>query len=294
MHELESFFDYLKFEKRYSSHTLLAYRKDLEQLDTYLFNQYDLQPVHLAQAIHIRSWIVYLIEKKISPRSINRKISSVKSYFKFAMRKKWILKNPMYKIISPKTSRRLPEYIEEKDMQYLLEQLAFPPDFAGKRDKIIIELFYATGMRLSELLHLQNHEIDLHTAQIKVLGKGNKERILPIDPKLISNIKEYQTLRATSFPEAPQDFILTDDGQEPYPKWIYNKVKYYLTQITTLTKKSPHILRHTFATHLLNKGADINAIKELLGHSSLAATQVYTHNSIEKLKDIHKQAHPRA
>jgi integrase/recombinase XerC len=293
MNPFELFIDYLKYEKRYSQHTITSYCNDLTQVKLYLHNQYDLENIHDAKAIHLRSWIVFLLENKILPRSINRKISTLKSYFKFAISKEWLLLNPMHKIIAPKTSKRLPEWVDEKDMFFLLDNLQYPDGWEGQRDRLVIELFYATGMRLSELVGLQDYNIDHQKCQIKVLGKGNKERLIPLPKPLLPKIVAYQTAKKQLF-AAHHLLLLNNNGQAMATHFVYGKVRHYLSQVTTIKKKSPHILRHTYATHLLNKGADLTALKELLGHTSLAATQVYTHNSIERLKSIYQQAHPRA
>lgn len=293
MQAIESFVNYLKYEKRYSAHTLTSYSNDVNQVSVFLLNIYDISTIHDAKSVHLRSWIVSLLEKKISPRSISRKISTLKSYFKFAISQDWVIQNPMYKLSAPKTSSRLPEFVDEKDMLFLLENFVFPDGIEGQRDKLILEMFYATGMRLSELISLLDVNVNLDNAQIKVFGKGNKERIIPLPISIQSKIQAYQAYKKQDFPNVTTLFI-DSQGLPLASHKIYTLVKNYLGQVTTLKKKSPHILRHTFATHLLNHGADINAIKELLGHSSLASTQVYTHNSFERLKKIYEQAHPRA
>lgn len=291
----QAFFSYLQFEKRFSTHTLTAYRADLVQFASFLS---DYPSLTITEAPHtlIRSWMVSLIDKGISPRSVNRKITTLRSYYKFLQREKIISVNPMVKIKAPKMPKRLPHFVEEQQMQHLLEKPAEPGDgFPQVRDLIVIELLYATGMRLSELTGLTNSGINFYEPSVKVLGKRNKERIIPIPVHLADMLKSYQELkRKTGIGNISEQFIVTDKGYKAYPKLIYRIVKDHLSMVTTVDKKSPHVLRHTFATHLLNRGADLNAIKELLGHASLAATQVYTHNSIEKLKNIYKQAHPKA
>jgi integrase/recombinase XerC len=241
----------------------------------------------------VRSWIVELMEKKISTRSINRKITTLKSYYKFLLKQGAVSTNPMLKVVAPKTSKRLPEFVDEKKMEELFTNREFGEGFNAVRDKLILEIFYATGMRLSELIGIQDTSIDLYSCQFKVLGKRNKERIIPFTKKLKELIENYTSERKKIIGKAPA-FFVTDKGKKLYPKFVYRIVTERLGDVTTLDKKSPHVLRHTFATHMLNRGADINSVKELLGHANLSATQVYTHNTIDKLKKVYKQAHPRA
>jgi integrase/recombinase XerC len=239
----------------------------------------------------IRSWIVSLMEQKISSRSVNRKITTLKTFYKFLLRQKVVADNPMLKIQSPKTSKRLPVFVEKEKMDILLDNIEFGNDEEGVRNKLIIEMFYSTGMRLSELINLKHKNVDLSSGQLKVLGKRNKERIIPFNNELKSKIEEYLN---TQKRKTNETLFTTADGKKMYEKLVYKIVKQYLSLVTTIDKKSPHVLRHTFATHMLNNGADLNSIKELLGHANLSATQVYTHNTVEKLKNIHKQAHPKA
>ncbi len=241
----------------------------------------------------IRSWLVWLMEHKITPRSVNRKLTTLKSFYRFLIREGIVDENPMRKIISPKTSKRLPVFVERDKMDLLLDKIEFGTDFEGRRDRLILEMFYSTGMRLSELVNLSDTDIDFHNGNIKVLGKRNKERLIPFCKKLEVLIRDYIVVKEETFGQVP-DLFVNHKGKKIYPKLVYLIVKRYLGEVTTLVKKSPHILRHTFATHLLNNGAELNAIKELLGHANLSATQVYTHNTIEKLKTIYKQAHPKA
>lgn len=291
---VQSFLNYLEYERRYSKHTLESYGNDLEQLYLYLKSAYQKEEMELATHLEIRSWIVHMMEQKISPRSINRKLSTLKSFFKFLMRKGVVKKSPLSKVLAPKTSKRLPVFVEKKGIETLLTDIEFPEGFIGARDKMILDLFYNTGMRRSELNNLKETDIDSYNAQIKVLGKGNKERIIPIQPQLRNALKEYIDLKNQSIVAPSSYLFVNQEGKLLNPSNIYQIVKKYLNLITTIDKKSPHVLRHTFATHLMNNGADINAVKELLGHASLAATQVYTHNTIDKLKNIYKQAHPKA
>ncbi len=285
------FLEYIQHEKRLSIHTLAAYSGDLSQFIAYITTQYEIKNISEINHTIIRSWIVTLMENKISPRSVNRKITTLKTFYKYLLRQSVVSINPMLKIQSPKTSKRLPVFVEKERMDKLLDNIEFGDDEDGIRNKLIIELFYATGVRLSELINLKQKNIDYHLCQIKVLGKRNKERIIPISSYLLVLMDNYQRSKTI----INDDFFFTNKkGEKMYDKFVYRIVNSYLSQITTIDKKSPHVLRHTFATHMLNNGADLNAIKELLGHANLSATQVYTHNTVEKLKNIYKQAHPRA
>jgi integrase/recombinase XerC len=241
----------------------------------------------------IRSWIVYLMEHKVVPRSINRKLTTLKSFYKFLVREGMVEQNPMRKITSPKTSKRLPVFVDRERMDTLLDQAEFGEGYAGLRNKLIVEMFYSTGMRLSELVNLKEIDIDFHNDTLKVLGKRNKERLIQFSFKFSLLLKEYLAEKEKYF-GGNQALFLTDRGRKIYPKMVYLIVTKHLAGVTTLDKKSPHVLRHTFATHMLNNGAELNAVKELLGHANLSATQVYTHNTIDKLKTIYKQAHPKA
>lgn len=286
----DSFLKYLQFEKRLSRHTILAYSGDLQQFYTYLQTTYAIQQLSDINHTVIRSWVVELMEQKITPRSVNRKITTLKTFYKYLLRQGTLTENPMLKIMSPKTSKRLPVFVEKDNMNTLIDTIAFGDDLEGVRNKLIIELFYATGIRLSELINLKLVNVDLDACQIKVLGKRNKERIIPFNNEIKNSIQNYMDKK----PGLPGEFLFQlKSGKKMYEKFVYRLVNEYLSMITTIDKKSPHVLRHTFATHMLNNGADLNAIKELLGHANLAATQVYTHNTVEKLKNIHKQAHPK-
>ncbi len=290
------FINYLKFEKRYSPHTITAYKKDLDQFDLFLKSEYDIVEVNDVSYRMVRSWIVKLMEQDISARSVNRKLSTLKSYFKYLTKEGLIRESPMLRIQSPKTSKKIPVFVDNDSMETLFSTEIFGDDFEGIRDRLIIEMFYMTGIRLSELINLKDSDIDFYQQNIKVLGKRNKERIIPVSKEFIDSIKEYIAVRNKNIALIEQNdyFYVTIKGKKVYEKLAYRIVNSYLGKVSTLQKKSPHVLRHTFATHMLNNGADLNAIKEILGHSSLAATQVYTHNTIEKLKNIYKQAHPRA
>jgi integrase/recombinase XerC len=294
-HHIQSFIDYLRFEKRYSDHTVRAYQDDLQQLFEFTAVQFDEIKPELISASFIRSWLAGLKEQKLSSKTINRKISSVRSYFKYLMRTGTLSQSPVSNITAPKIAKRLPGYIEEKDMATLLSHVEFPDTWKGKTDRMLVEIFYNTGMRLAELMNLKETQINSAGNTIKVIGKGNKERVIPINPDLTKRILEYIGAKKRELPASSEHYLLINDkGKKLYPKYLYLTVKRYLSFVTTSDRKSPHILRHSFATHLSNNGADINAVKELLGHASLSSTQIYTHNSIQKLKDIHKKSHPKA
>jgi integrase/recombinase XerC len=291
---IERFIRYLQFEKRFSPNTITAYNRDLYQFSEFIDS---LEP-NLLSISHqqVRTWIISLMDNGIEPKSINRKISTLRSFYKFLQREGLIKSSPMLHVKAPKIPRRLPVVITEQKMDSLLDaEHVFNDDFEGVRNRLILELLYGTGMRLSELVGLKNEDVNVYENQIKVLGKRNKERIIPISTVLAKLIADYQVLKIhQQFDLDPLSLIVTNEGKAAYPKFIYRVVHSILSYISTQDKRSPHILRHSFATTLLNRGADLNAIKELLGHSSLAATQVYTHNSVEKLKSIYKQAHPKA
>lgn len=290
---LQSFLDYLRFQKRYSQHTIIAYKKDLEDFFLFLVNDFDSPHLNNISSAMIRTWLAHLKEEDKTAKSINRKISTLKSFFKFLLKENVVDATPMTTIISPKLNKRLPVYVEEKDLKTLFEHVEFPHDYSGTTEKLIIELFYNTGFRVSELVSLKVSQVDFSNHYIKVLGKGNKERIIPVQQELLNHLKNYIKNKPDEIQNI--DLVFTSEkGKKLYAKQVYNIVKKYLSLVTTVKKKSPHILRHSFATHLTNNGADLNAVKELLGHSSLAATQVYTHNSIEKLKEVFRKAHPKA
>jgi integrase/recombinase XerC len=292
---LTEFTQYLTTEKRYSSHTIRAYIDDLNQFWSFTINTFEINDAVAVKATYIRSWLSSLKDDEITSKTINRKISSLKTYYKFLQKKEIVLISPLVNITAPKISKRLPQFVAEKDIKLLLQHIPFPEGYTGVLDKSIITLFYFTGMRLSELQYLDYSNINITNKTLKVLGKGNKERLLPIVPELLIQLEQYIIQRATiQNASILKELFLLPSGKPLYAKYIYNIVNHYLQFVTTINKKSPHILRHSFATHLTNNGAELNAVKELLGHSSLAATQIYTHNSIEKLKNAHKNAHPKA
>ena len=290
---IQSFLQYIRFEKRFSPNTVLAYQNDLEQFFDYASTTYGISDPAEVQHGVIRSWIVALMEEEISTRSINRKLTSLKTYFKFLLRKQQISHNPMLKVQAPKTSKRLPVFVDQQKMELLFNDVDFGEGFIGLRDRLMLELLYVTGMRLAELIGIKDADVDLFAAQVKVLGKRNKERIIPFSTKLKELIQIYLKARKHEFQDS-LTLLVTDKGKPLYPKMVYRIVTQRLGEVTTLEKRSPHVLRHTFATHMLNNGADINSVKEILGHANLSATQVYTHNTIEKLKEVYKLAHPRA
>jgi integrase/recombinase XerC len=292
---IQSFLDYLKFEKRYSANTLVSYQTDLTDFFGYLNSQFGDTPLKKINQTFVRSWLAGIKDKGLSSKSVNRKISSLKSFFKYHLKTGAIDTTPMANVISPKISKRLPVFVREDDTKKLVDALnQSTDDWKSLNAKMLITIFYETGMRLSELIMLKENQIDFSRSHIKVLGKGNKERIIPVSKNTISSIRNYQQLKKKSFEQADDFLLVTDKGKKIYPKYAYLLVNQYLGHASTLDRKSPHVLRHTFATHLMNNGADLNAVKELLGHSSLASTQVYTHNTIEKLKDVYKKAHPKA
>lgn len=290
---VEKFIQYIQFERRFSPHTIQAYKTDLDQFYNFLNTHYEISDIKATDHHIIRSWIVSLIEASVSTRTVNRKLSSLKSYFKFLLKEGILIENPMQKVLPPKSSKRLPVFVDEDAMNILLDEIEFGEDFNGNRDKLIIELLYFTGMRLNELINIKIEDLNFVKKTIKILGKRNKERILPLNFKIVSRIKDYMVLRDEENTLENYLFI-TNSGKKLYEKFVYRVVNSYLGMVSTINKKSPHILRHTFATHMLNNGADLNAIKEILGHANLSATQIYTHNTIEKLKTVYNKAHPKA
>jgi len=294
---VDLFINYLRVEKNYSEHTGISYRNDLTQFFDYCAVDYELEEIAPIKHLHIRSWIVSLMTNGISPESVNRKISALRSLYKWLLKKGTITNNPMLKITAPKKSKRLPIIVQDVNMDRLLESdLANPSTnpYSDARDSFIVELLYSTGIRRAELVGLNVSDINLSRTEIRVLGKGNKVRSIPMTNHLIDAYNMYMSFRNNSEVIDHQALFLTDKGKKIYPRMVHTIVNKKLSSVTSLSKKSPHTLRHSFATHMLDRGADLNAIKELLGHASLAATQVYTHNSISKLKEAYGKAHPRS
>ena len=292
---VQRFTDYLHFQKRYSKHTVLSYTNDLFTFFNFLVQEFPDTEIDYIKTAYIRTWLADMKEKKMSSRSLNRKISSLRSFFKYLLKNEIVSSNPVISIISPKMPKKLPQFITETDTEKLFTSVQYSEGFKGLTEKLLLKVLYFTGMRKAELIALKDEDIDKMNAQIKVIGKGNKERIIPINNILIADLKYYIAEKKKVLSNNENNILfVTEKGVGLDPKYVYNIVKKYLSKITTIDKKSPHILRHSFATHLMNNGADLNAVKELLGHSSLAATQIYTHNNIEKLKDIYKKTHPKA
>jgi integrase/recombinase XerC len=293
---VESFINYLEYEKKSSPHTVLAYRKDLEQFQEFVKLSFEVVDVIEASHSEIRAWIIDLVEQELSTTTVNRKIATLRSFYTFLLRSSILTKDPTYKIKSLKNPKRLPEFVQELTIEAVLDATVYEGSFEGQRDRMVMEFLYLTGVRLSELIELKWESIDLQAGAVKVLGKRKKERIIPITQGLSKNIISYKKNFEEKFLKVSQIdyFIVSNQGKQSYPMMIYRIVRHYLDLFAQTSKRSPHVLRHTFATHLLNKGADLNAVKDLLGHSNLAATQVYTHNSLDKLKAVFEQAHPKA
>jgi integrase/recombinase XerC len=293
--QIDSFLNFLRYEKRSSPHTVLAYQNDLESLAKFLALECDVAQPEAATHLYIRSWIVKMMEEGIGPRSVNRKITAVRSFFKYLMRQGVVKINPLLRIQGPKSPSRLPVFVEEDKMDQLLTKVDFGEGYEAVMKKLIVEMFYGTGMRLSELIHLKTKDVDFYQSSLKVLGKRNKERVIPIGKILQAQLSQFTELRKSAASGKYDSYLFVhQNGKKLTEMFVYSLINFYLGLVTTLEKKSPHVLRHTFATHMLNHGADLNAIKEILGHANLSATQIYTHNTIEKLKDIHRQAHPKA
>ncbi|GMQ25900.1 tyrosine-type recombinase/integrase [Algoriphagus sp. oki45] len=293
---IDSFINYLEFEKRSSAHTVLAYRKDLEQAAEFVHLSFELANLESCTHAELRAWIIDLVEQGMSATTVNRKLATLRSYFKFLLRSKVITKDPTYKLKSLKTPKKLPDFVQESTLEDVLKEEVYDATFEGQRDRMVMEFLYLTGIRLSELVNLKWKDLNLIEKQVKVLGKRQKERIIPLTNGLLQNIILYQKEFEERFSKLDGNdyFIVSNKGGQSYPMMIYRTVRQYLDLFAQNTRRSPHILRHTFATHLLNKGADLNAVKDLLGHANLAATQVYTHNTLEKLKAVFEQAHPKA
>ncbi len=293
--EQRVFLQYIRYEKRFSEHTIRAYEQDLVQFHDFLKTTYALASAPEVEYLHIRGWILHLLSQKIAQRSIRRKLSALKTYFRLLLREGLIAQNPMLKVTIPKHGKRLPAIVQEQEITLLLDQTKWSADYSEQRNRLLLELLYATGMRRAELISLRLASVDFGRLVLRVSGKGNKERLIPFSNSLGRLLQQYLECRQATFPNPDSDhLLLTDKGKPLYPKLVYNIVHRYLSLVTTAEQRSPHVLRHSFATHLSDQGADLNAIKELLGHASLAATQIYTHNSIEKLRRIYQQAHPKA
>ncbi len=288
----ESFISYLRFERRCASHTVVAYKQDLQQFVQFCIRERGLFDAGAVDRKLVRAWVVHLVGSHLCPRTVQRKVSALKAFYRYLMKMEILDSSPLYNLPLPKVRKRLPRFVEEKSLHHLLDDGLFPEDFGGERDKLVIALLYGTGIRLQELLTLTDSQLDLVRHQIKVTGKRNKQRIVPFSRSLKPQIESYLRHRDERF-GGGATLVVTDSGNPAYEKLVYRIVTRYLGQVTRLDKRSPHILRHTYATHLLNKGADLNAVKELLGHASLAATEVYTHITFEKLHTIYQQAHPR-
>ena len=290
---LNNFIDHIRHEKKLSKHTVLSYHSDLLQFHEFV--QQELSGSDLLNIDHliVRSWIAKLLDSGVAARSVNRKLSSLKSFYKYLLRNGVVKTNPLQKIVAPKTPKKLPVFVDEANMEKLFDGIEFEEGFIGIRDKLLLDVLYQTGLRRIELINLNEQSLDLYNLTFKVLGKRNKERIIPISLDLKRNLEEYFKVKKNEGLSNPSLFVSLKDKTLKESE-VYKLVTKYLSQITTLGKKSPHVLRHTFATHLLNNGADINAVKELLGHANLSATQIYTHNTIEKLKKAYKQSHPRS
>jgi len=292
MEHIATYLQYLEYEKRYSPHTIDAYRRDLLSFNSFLSDRGEESVIVDFRAI--RGWIVNLVAQKDSARTVNRKIAALRSYFKCLMKKELITVNPMEKVGLLKSDKDLPVFVTISKMDELLdEEMADTNDFKTKRDKLTLELFYMTGMRLSELINLKDNDVDIGSMTVKVIGKRNKERIIPLTKQFCEKMSQYISLKNSTFPNAEQLFVL-DSGKPLYERWVQRLTSKKLGMVTTMKKRSPHVLRHSFATNILDEGAELNAIKEILGHSNLAATQIYTHSSLKRIKKVYKQAHPRA
>lgn len=294
MRHFGDFLQYIQHIKHYSPHTVRSYRTDLEQFFVFCKSG-DGDEESIINHHQIRNWIVELMEIGNSARTTNRKISSLKTYFRYLLKEGIVTVNPVSKVLTPKSDKKLPVFVNEDQMNHLLDDIEFGDNFKGLRNRMIIETFYNTGARLSELVNLRVRDVDFSQQAMKVLGKRNKERIIPLGRDFSNLLESYVKTRETEYYGDESGWLfLTDAGKKLYPRLVYRVVTKFLSLVTTSDKKSPHVLRHTFATHILNQGADLNAIKELLGHANLSATEVYTHNTFEKLKSVYKQAHPRA
>jgi len=291
---LDRYLEHLAYEKRSSAHTVAAYRRDLLQFQSFLAGE-GVEPLEKADDQLVRAWLMHLIEQKESPRTVSRRLSALRGFFRFANRTGTIHTDPMALVEAPKLPKRLPEFVGASNMKQLFEEVIWQPGYKGLLDRLVMEILYGTGMRLAELIGMRVSDLDTHTKTLRVLGKRNKERIIPIPGPLLATLKDYSTARVALLgePKGDEPLLVGGKGEPLSRRGVQRLVAHYLGGVTSQRKRSPHVLRHTFATHMLENGADLNAVKELLGHAGLAATQVYTHNTVEKLKRVHAQAHPR-
>ena len=291
---IKSFLDYLRYERNYSEKTVLAYSEDIKQLQEFAQEEYGrFNPLEV-EAELIREWIVSLMDRGYTSTSVNRKLSSLRSFYKYLLRQGEVTKDPLCKITGPKNKKPLPVFLKESEMNKLLDETDFGEGFKGYRDRLIIEVFYATGIRLSELIGLDDKDVDFSASLLKVTGKRNKQRLIPFGDELRELMLGYINIRNEMIPERSEAFFVRENGERLYKNLVYNLVKRNLSKVVTLKKRSPHVLRHTFATTMLKNDAELGAVKELLGHESIATTEIYTHATFEELKKVYKQAHPRA
>ena len=291
---IKDFLNYLRLERNYSERTIVAYEEDLREFEEYFKKtdaELDFRSVH---SDNVRNWMVSLMDDGRSETSVNRKLSSLRSFYRFLLRRKEITVNPMLKVVGPKKKKPLPSFVREKDMDRLLDECSFEEGFEGYRDRTILEMFYATGMRLSELIGLNDADVDFSAKLIKVTGKRNKQRLIPFGNELAEDLRLYINVRNEAMPQEAEALFVLNDGKRMYPMAVYRVVKRNLSRVVSLKKRSPHVLRHTFATAMLNDSAELRSVKELLGHESLVTTEVYTHATFEELKKVYEQAHPRA
>ena len=291
---IESFLDYLRLERNYSEKTIVSYGIDLREFEGYLKKTEEILDLKKAHADHVRNWMVSLMDNGRVATSVNRKLSSLRSFYRYLLGRKEVKANPMLKVVGPKKEKPLPSFVREKDMDRLLDEIPFANDYEGFRDRAILEMFYATGMRLSELIGLDDADVDFSARLIKVTGKRNKQRLIPFGNELEEDLRIYIKVRDEALPNGSDAFFVRKDGKRMYPMQVYRLVKRNLSKVVTLKKRSPHVLRHTFATAMLNDCAELRAVKELLGHESLTTTEVYTHTTFEELKKVYELAHPRA
>ena len=291
---IDAFLDYLRLERNYSERTIVSYRTDLKEFEEFLEKTETGLGFTEVHTDNVRNWISDLMDEGRKATSVNRKLSSLRSFYRFLLRKNWITVNPMLKIVGPKKKKPLPSFVREKDMNRLLDGLSFGEGFVGVRDRTILEVFYATGMRLSELIGLDDVDVDFSAKLVKVTGKRNKQRLIPFGNELAEDLLIYIKVRNDAFPDGVEAFFIRKNGKRMYPMQVYRIVKRNLSKVVTLKKRSPHVLRHTFATAMLNDNAELRAVQALLGHESLATTEVYTHTTFEELKKVYELAHPRA